>query len=247
MGAVNGLKVLVVDDEALACERLLQLLADCGVEEAHGLTDPQAVAAWLDRHPADVVLLDISMPGMDGMTLARQLGQRPQAPALVFSTAHEQFAVEAFELNAADYLLKPVRRARLEEALQRAAQRRAGRPALSFSVRLRDRVLSIPLEDARYLKAELKYVTLVTHNGEYLLDEPLVTLEKQLGDAVLRIHRNCLVMRGAVQELRKQAGSGEELWVIRLRDIDVPLPVSRRQIPAIKSALGKASFIRTIT
>ncbi|VEB39887.1 Sensory transduction protein lytR [Chromobacterium violaceum] len=162
MGALSALRALVVDDEALACDRLRQLLADCGVEQVDCLADGQAALDWLARHPVDVLLLDISMPGLDGISLARQLRQQALAPALVFSTAHDHFAVEAFELDAADYLLKPVRRERLEQALRRALARRQGQPQTSFTVRQRGRLLNVPFADARYLKAELKYVTLVT-------------------------------------------------------------------------------------
>ncbi|KUM02213.1 LytTR family DNA-binding domain-containing protein [Chromobacterium subtsugae] len=248
MGALSELRVVVVDDEALARERLRQLLADCGVSQVHCLADGQSALAWLAQHPADVLLLDVSMPGLDGMAVARQLRQRPLQPQLVFSTAHDHFAVEAFELNAADYLLKPVRRERLEQALQKALARCGGQAeAPSFTVRQRGRLLTVPFADARYLKAELKYVTLVTPDNEYLLDEALVTLEQRLGGLALRIHRNCLVMRHAVQELRRSGLDGDEQWVIRLRDVADPLPVSRRQIPAIKSALSAAPPLRTIT
>ncbi|AXE29891.1 DNA-binding response regulator [Chromobacterium phragmitis] len=238
MGAVSGLRVLVVDDEALARERLRQLLADCGVADIHGLEDGRSALGWLEAHPVDVLLLDISMPDLDGMALARQLRQRTLPPALVFTTAHDHFAVEAFELDAADYLLKPVRRERLEQALQKAQARREGKRAAGFTVRQRGRLLHVPLADARYLKAELKYVTLVTPNGEYLLDDALVALEQRLGEEALRIHRNCLVMRHAVQELFRGEGGAEEHWLVRLRDIPTPLPVSRRQIHALRAALS---------
>ncbi|AAQ57886.1 LytR/AlgR family response regulator transcription factor [Chromobacterium violaceum] len=239
MGALSALRALVVDDEALACDRLRQLLADCGVEQVDCLADGQAALDWLARHPVDVLLLDISMPGLDGISLARQLRQQALAPALVFSTAHDHFAVEAFELDAADYLLKPVRRERLEQALRRALARRQGQPQTSFTVRQRGRLLNVPFADARYLKAELKYVTLVTPDSEYLLDDALVALEQRLGDSALRIHRNCLVMRHAVQELcRGGENDGDEQWIVRLRDIPAPLPVSRRQIHALRAALS---------
>ncbi|WP_046156037.1 LytR/AlgR family response regulator transcription factor [Chromobacterium vaccinii] len=238
MGAVSALRALVVDDEALACERLRQLLADCGVEEVHCLADGKTALDWLACHPVDVLLLDISMPGLDGIALARQLRQQALAPALVFSTAHDHFAVEAFELDAADYLLKPVRRERLEQALQRAQARREGRQQPSFTVRQRGRLLNVPFADARYLKAELKYVTLVTSDNEYLLDDALVALEQRLGESALRIHRNCLVMRHAVQELCRGDDGGDEQWIVRLRDIPTPLPVSRRQIHALRAALS---------
>lgn len=241
MGAVSALRVLVVDDEELARLRLRQLLQDCGVAAVHCVGDGRAALAWLQQQTVDLVLLDVSMPGMNGMTLARQLRQQALPPQLAFSTAHDHFAVEAFELDAADYLLKPVRRERLQQALQRAASR-LGQPAAAaaFTVRQRDRMLSVPFAEARYLKAELKYVSLVTPSAHYLLDESLVLLEQRLGDAALRIHRNCLVMRHALQELSRRGEEGEEQWVVRLRDLPEALAVSRRQLHAIKSALAAA-------
>ncbi|AUH53071.1 DNA-binding response regulator [Chromobacterium sp. ATCC 53434] len=248
MDAVSELRVVVVDDEMLARERLRQLLADNGVGQVQCLEDGQAALDWLARHPADVVVLDISMPGLDGIEVARLLRRQPLSPQLIFSTAHDHFAVEAFELDAADYLLKPVRRERLAEALRRALTRCGNQASMpGFTVRQRGRLLNVPFSEARYLKAELKYVTLVSRDGEYLLDDALVALEQRLGDAVLRIHRNCLVMRHAVQELRRSGNGGDEQWVVRLRDIAEPLPISRRQIHAIKAALAAAPTLRTIT
>ncbi|OHX11106.1 hypothetical protein BI343_05900 [Chromobacterium amazonense] len=245
MGDLSRLRVLVVDDETLARERLRQLLGDLGVTQVHCQADSQTALDWLARHPVDVVLLDIGMPGRDGMALARHLRQQALPPQLIFSTAHDHYAVEAFELNAADYLLKPVRRERLAEGLRRA-EARCGNPDAPpcFVVRQRGRLLNVPFSEVRYLKAELKYVTLVTRSAEYLLDEALVALEQRLGDAALRIHRSCLVMRDTVQELSQTA---VDQWQIKLRDIDQPLPVSRRQIPAIKSALASRHALRTIT
>jgi len=243
MGTVARLRVLVVDDEPLARERMVALVAQCGASAVAALGDAVAASDWLERHAADVLLLDISMPGINGVELARRLRQRPLSPQLIFTTAHEHYAVDAFELDAADYLLKPVRLERLRQALDKAARRRGGTPAIEahFSVRHRDRLLNIPFSAVRYLKAEQKYVSLVTADGEYLLDDSLVALEQRLGDSVLRIHRNCLVMRHALQELLRIGNADEELWAVRLRGIAQPLAVSRRQLPAIRASLRQIS------
>jgi two-component system response regulator AlgR len=207
-----------------------------------GTGDAATASHWLDA-TVDVLLLDISMPGISGVELARSLRQLPLVPQLVFTTAHEQYAVDAFELDAADYLLKPVRLERLRQALEKAAARCGKRPVIEahFTVRHRDRLLNIPFSAVRYLKAEQKYISLVTADGEYLLDDSLVALEQRLGDSVLRIHRNCLIMRHALQELLRLGDAEEELWGVRLRDIAQPLAVSRRQLPAIRAGLRKTS------
>lgn len=243
MGAVERLRVLVVDDEPLARERMVALVAQCGAAAVAALGDSMAASDWLERHAADVLLLDISMPGISGVELARRLRQHPLPPQLIFTTAHEHYAVDAFELDAADYLLKPVRLERLRQALDKAARRCGGKPAIEahFSVRHRDRLLNIPFSAVRYLKAEQKYVSLVTVDEEYLLDDSLVALEQRLGDSVLRIHRNCLVMRHALQELLRTGNADEELWAVRLRGIAQPLAVSRRQLPAIRASLRQIS------
>jgi two-component system response regulator AlgR len=243
MGTVNGLRVLVVDDEPLARERLIGQVAQCGATTVAALGDAETASHWLARYSVEVLLLDISMPGISGVELARSLRQLPLVPQLVFTTAHEQYAVDAFELDAADYLLKPVRLERLHQALEKAAVRCGKRPAIEahFTVRHRDRLLNIPFSAVRYLKAEQKYISLVTSDGEYLLDDSLVALEQRLGDSVLRIHRNCLVMRHALQELLRLGDGVEEQWGVRLRDIAQPLAVSRRQLSAIRAGLRKTS------
>lgn len=245
MGAVNRLRVLVVDDEPLARERMVGQVAQCGATAVAALPDATEAARWLERQTVDVVLLDISMPGMSGVELARKLRTQQLPPQLVFTTAHEQYAVDAFELDAADYLLKPVRLERLRQALDKAAARRGQLPAIEahFTVRHRDSLLNIPISAVRYLKAEQKYVSLVTATGEYLLDESLVALEQRLGDSVLRIHRNCLVMRHALLALLRIGNEEDEQWGVQLRDIAQPLAISRRQLPQIRACLRQADHL----
>jgi len=251
-----NLRVLLVDDEALARLRLRSLLADIDepactvVGEA---ADAAQAMAWCRGEGCDLLLLDIGLPGTDGLRLAATLRSMPQPPSVVFVTAHAEHALRAFELDAADYLTKPVSRERLRSALQRVAQRRRGsetqaapvdtRPALV--VHDRGRVLRLPLAEVLYLKAELKYVTLRTRQHSYVLDDPLSELEARLGDGFLRVHRNALVARSAVRLLQRrkedpaiaEEGSAEH-WAVQVMPTGEWLAVSRRQLAVVRDALS---------
>jgi two-component system response regulator AlgR len=251
-----ALRAFIVDDESLARLRLRQLVGECAeprtvvVGEA---PDAAQALAWLQAHECDVLLLDVQMPGADGTQLAAMLRSQRRAPAIVFVTAHAQHAVKAFELEALDYLTKPVRRERLQAALQRAARRLAGAaPAAReeaadapvIVVNDRGRVTRVPLREVLYLKAELKYVTLRTARHTHVLDEPLAELEARLGERFLRVHRNALVARHALRALERRviAGEGEdesgEAWAVRVAGLeDEWLAVSRRQLGAVREAL----------
>ena len=252
---MTPLRVLLVDDEALARLRLRGLVGDCTDPPAQVVGEAgtaQQALAWLAEHSCDVLLLDIHMPGRDGTQLAAELRQRPNPPAVVFVTAHAQHALQAFDLDAVDYLTKPVKRDRLHAALQRVAQRR---PAIAAGtappaeeqpmivVSDRGRIVRVPLADVLYLKAELKYVTLRTAQHSYVLDEPLSELEGRLGARFLRVHRNALVARDAVRALERRAlpGDGDdeggESWAVRMAPVDEWLAVSRRQVTAVREAL----------
>jgi two-component system response regulator AlgR len=191
------------------------------------------------------------MPGIDGLQLAEQLqahlGGQQKAPAVVFVTAHSEHALRAFELEATDYLTKPVRRERLQAALQRVAKARqpqplergdGGEPVLVVSDR--GRVHRVPVSQVLYLKAELKYVTLRTADGEWVLDEPLNDLEPRLGRDFIRVHRNALVALRAVRSLERHASEDEPLgWAVQLHNGE-RLAVSRRQLASVREALGSA-------
>jgi two-component system response regulator AlgR len=180
------------------------------------------------------------MPGRGGLRLAAALKSLPLPPAVVFVTAHAEHALQAFELDAVDYLTKPVRRERLQAALQRVQQRlgpaAAAAPVPVLVVHDRGRVLRLPVAEVLYLRAEQKYVTLRTAAHSYLLDEALAELEQRLGGAFMRIHRNALVARAAVRALERR-GDGEEHWAVRVAPTDEWLAVSRRQLPAVREAL----------
>ena len=247
------LRVLIVDDEPLARLRLGALVADCAdppcrvVAEAG---DPASALAWLVGNEADVVLLDVQMPGASGLHLAERLRAdavlAARAGAIVFVTAHGDHALRAFDLEAADYLTKPVRRERLQQALRRAAQRRALPPAAApddgdvIVVVERGRVVRVPVAEVLYLKAELKYVTLRTAAHTHLLDESLTELEPRLGERFLRIHRNALVARRAVRALERRTDGGDAAdgWAVRVAPVDEWLAVSRRQLPAVRETLA---------
>ena len=253
------LRVLLVDDEELARLRLRGLVHDC-VEPAASVVGEAANAAqalaWLETQVCDVLLLDVQMPGRDGTQLAAELRLRPDAPAIVFVTAHAEHALRAFDLDAVDYLTKPVRRERLQAALQRVAQRLAQRlaaapasPAAGLAdapvivVSDRGRVVRVPLAEVLYLKAELKYVTLRTVAHTFVLDEALSDLELRLGNRFLRVHRNALVAREAVRALERRVVPGErdeetgEGWAVCIAPVDEWLAVSRRQVAAVREAL----------
>lgn len=249
------LRILIVDDEAPARNRLRHLLADIAAalpsqvvgEAADGIAALECLATTA----ADIVLTDIRMPRMDGIEFAQQLAGLPQSPAVVFVTAHDEFAVKAFELAAADYLLKPVRAARLLDALKKAS-RLAGVDfsALAPAGRQRLRVVErgqvhlVPVDEVLYLRAEQKYVTARTATREYLLEESLTHLENEFAQRFVRIHRNCLVAAAAVAGVRREAepagaGDGSEAhWALLLKGVPEHLPVSRRQWPQIKERLG---------
>jgi two-component system, LytTR family, response regulator AlgR len=245
---MTTLKILMVDDEALARLRLRTLLGDCvapaALVAAEAADAVQAMSA-LQRDRFDAVLLDIGMPGLDGMGLARVIATLAQPPAVVFVTAHSSHAVQAFELEAVDYLTKPVRLERLQQALQkveRLAQSARGlQPDLPEEVLIiqdRGRTERVPLAEVLYLKAELKYITVRTAARSYILDGSLNELEALHGAQFLRIHRNALIARRAVRALEKHFDPEEgEGWAVRLKGIDELLVVSRRQVSAVRGAM----------
>ncbi len=251
------LGVLIVDDEPLARLRLRSLLEGLdspAVTVLGEAADASEALQRVRRERIDVLLLDIRMPGRSGLALAEALKTLPAPPAVVFVTAHAEHALKAFDLEAVDYLTKPVRRDRLQAALQRVAQRLqpAATPAAPVAVTPvlvvhdRGRVLRLPLDEVLYLKAELKYVTLRTAGHSYVLDDALADLAQRLeslGQGFIRVHRNALVARHAVRALEYRsedlgAGPGEEGWAVRVAPADEWLAVSRRQLPAVREALG---------
>ncbi len=247
------LRILVVDDEAPARRRLREILGDCA--ESLPLTvvgeaeNGRQAIELLGNTSADLVLADIHMPDMDGLELARHALKLPQPPALVFTTAHSEHALEAFEVNAIDYLTKPVKAQRLLAALQKTPRRRPLPEATLdrltdvarrfLSVTERSRVILVPVDEVVYLKAELKYVTVRTAAREYLIEESLTRLEQEFGERLVRIHRNCLVARSFVRGFERRTGpEGESRWEVLLNSVSETLPVSRRQQHVVRELGG---------
>lgn len=243
------LRVLVVDDENLARSRLKTLLGDCREPAAQVLGEAaNAVQAidFLQHHEVDAVLADIHMPGADGLMLAQALRQLPRAPAIVFVTAYAEHAVQAFDLEALDYLTKPVRLERLQAALQKVARARQVTQESANDVvgdvlviQERGRAERVPLAQVLYLKAELKYLTVRTANRSYLLEGALSDLEARYASRFMRIHRNALVARRAVRALEKHHDPEEgEGWAVRLDGVEEALFVSRRQLSAVRALVS---------
>jgi len=244
-GAV--LKVLIADDEPPARERLTRL-----VDGLDGWTVCASCATGFEalelvrRHAPDVALLDIRMPGMNGIEAARHMSALDAAPAVVFTTAYDEYALEAFDSRAVGYLLKPVRRERLVEALRHAARlaapllrRLAGGDGFAqrqhVAVRVRDDLKLIPVEDIRFFRAEQKYVTMSHRHGEDLLEESLRNLEDEFAGAFVRTHRSLLVALAHIEALERLADGS---YGVRLRKTGERLPVSRRQLAALKARVG---------
>ena len=249
----DALRVLLVDDEALARARLRALLAECTNPVATVVAEASNAAqamALMGQHGVDAVLLDIHMPGTDGRALAARLRALVPAPAIVFVTAHAEHALQAFDLDALDYLTKPVRHARLVTALQKVERVVRSRQSVSADADVAPEYLTIqdrggtervPLADVAYLKAELKYLTVRTAQRSYILDASLSELEEKHQQLFLRVHRNALVARRLVRALERFYDAEEgEAWAVRLQGIEEPLAVSRRQLPALRELLSGA-------
>lgn len=240
-------RVLVVDDEPLARQRLARLLERsdefelCG-DAADGVAALQAAAAL----GPDIVLLDIRMPRLDGLAVARRMADWPTPPAIIFCTAYDEYSLAAFDAAACAYLLKPVRAEQLAAALARAitptraqlaALARSGANAAEdyLTVRNARGVRRVALDDVRCLVADSKYVVATCSDGEFLLDTPLKTLESQYPDHLVRVHRNCLVVAACLQGIQRDR-DGQYRAV--LLDCALEPAVSRRHLPAVRRLLG---------
>ena len=259
MSATAPLRIFLVDDEQPARERMKEVLGDLAAELPNVVVGEAANGeeglARLPERTVDVALVDIHMPQMNGIEFARHLAALAQPPAVIFVTAYDQYAIEAFELNALDYLLKPVRMQRLaaaltkarasgavrRELLERAAAAAGQGPRRFLLVSERGRIHLVSVADIVYLKAELKYVTIHTAERQYLLEEALSTLEQEFGGTFVRIHRSCLVARGRVRGFERvvdEDGEGAG-WAVVLEGAADRLPVSRRQWPVVKTLASR--------
>ena len=238
-----ALRVFIVDDEAPARNRLRELLGDCSNQLALDVVgeagNPQEALDKLAATPADVVLMDIRMPEMNGLELARHLQKLESPPVIIFTTAYDEYALQAFELHAIDYLLKPIRLGRLFDALNRARtavpiqtavlQELLPEARKQLSIHERGKVHLVPIESVLFLRAEQKYITVRTAQREYLIEESLIALEKEFAAQMVRVHRNCLVAKNAIVGFEKGMDEHDGCWLVKLREVDESLPLSRRQ------------------
>jgi two-component system response regulator AlgR len=247
-------RILIVDDEAPARKRLSNLLDDCRAVFPLVIADEAAngveAIEIINQGGIDIVLADIRMPVMDGIEVARHIAKLDVRPRLIFTTAYDAYAVQAFELNAVDYLLKPIKQERLLAALNKATSLKASQLAAvveatqsrrkHLSIHERGKIVLVPVDDIVYLRAELKYVTVKTATREHLLEESLTKLEEEFADLFVRVHRSALVAKKAVTGFEKLAEEGEDgeggssLWVVVLKGVAERLPVSRRQQHVIR-------------
>lgn len=241
------MKILIVDDEPLARERLKRHLQELDsslelIEAENGLV----ALAQSEKHNPDVVLLDIRMPGMDGIETANKLSELETPPAIIFITAYDEYAIDAFDAQAIAYLLKPVRKEKLARALQSAQKlnrvqlqsiqhEKPGLEKQHLSVRIHSGVRQIELDDIFYFQAEQKYVTVKYREGEVLIEESLKSLESRFNEFFIRIHRNALIAKKQLKAIRKDQ---QGRYLTELKDIDDKIEVSRRHVAIIRKFLG---------
>lgn len=241
--------ILIVDDESLARQRLLRMVEKIEgfavVAEADNAEDALVAITQFDP---DIVLLDIRMPGRDGLSLAQDIAELEDAPAVIFCTAFDQYALDAFGTNAVGYLLKPVKAEQLLQVLEKAkklnkiqrvaAQKdtapKAENQRAHITAKTRRGVELIPLDDVRYFLADHKYVTVYHRNGEHLLDETLKELEEEFGARFVRVHRNSLVSFKHIEALERNA---QGQYQVRLADTELRPVISRRHVSDLKELL----------
>lgn len=238
------MRVLIVDDEKLARDRLRELLSDIGDYTVVGeaMNGNEAVEKTMEMNP-DILLMDIRMPGMDGLEAAMHLLGSENPPSVIFTTAYDQHALDAFEVNAVDYLLKPIRKDRLANALSKARkltlkqlsevnQARDEIPARThISVHMRGNIRLVPVQDIIYFLADSKYIVIKTDKEEHLIEDSLISLEKEFDEMFLRIHRNAIVATQFIKGIEKSPSGS---WQVVLKDTDTKLDVSRRHTAAVR-------------
>jgi two-component system response regulator AlgR len=239
-------KILIVDDEKPARDRLSRMVGELGQHQLVGeaVNGVEALGMSQSRDP-DIVLMDIRMPGMDGIEAARHIARLDEPPAVIFTTAFSDHALEAFETHAVDYLLKPVKLERLKAALDaairptRAQAARSGdalsglEPRQHICARVRGNLVLVPIGDIYYFHAEQKYVTVRHREGEVLIEDALKALETEFGDRFVRIHRNALVSLAALGGMKSE-NDGHR---VTFRDIDDNLEISRRHLPGVRKII----------
>ncbi len=242
------MEILIVDDEPLARERLVRMIEKLVEHNVIAEADnAEAALTAIDEHDPDIILLDIRMPGKDGLALAHEISALDCPPAIIFCTAFDQYAFDAFGTAAIGYLLKPIKSEQLQDALNKAqklnkVQRAAAqtKPVSRsntrnhISAKTRRGIELIPLEDVRYFVADHKYVTVYHCNGEHLLDETLKELEEEFGPRFIRVHRNALVSTKHIEAIER-APQGQ--FQVRLADTKQRPIISRRHVSDVKELL----------
>jgi two-component system response regulator AlgR len=240
------LKILIVDDEKLARDRLSRMVESLSGYQIVGEAGNgnEALRKFESSQP-DIVLMDIRMPGMDGIQAARHLSRLPQPPAVIFTTAFADHALEAFETHAVDYLLKPVRKERLQSALEASSKPNKAQaskndevlsaiePRQHICARVRGNLVLVPIDNIYYFLADQKYVTVRHSEGEVLIEDPLKNLEREFGDRFHRIHRNALISLSKVCGMKSE-NDGQQ---VMFKDIENTLEVSRRHLPAVRKII----------
>lgn len=245
------MKVLICDDEPLARQRLSRFIENMeGYEVVAEAENGAEAIEKVNRFDPDIVLLDVRMPGMDGIEAAQHLSAKDEPPAIIFCTAYDEYALEAFKVDAIGYLMKPVRAEDLEEALNKASrlnksqlrvlnkvtQEEGSRRRSHISAKTHKGIELVPVDDIRYFRADQKYVTVRHSRGELLIDETLKNLEDEFGEAFVRIHRNSLV---AVRYLNGMELDSPGHYQVKLKGVEDQLVVSRRHIAALRKVMQK--------
>lgn len=240
------MKVLIVDDEAPARDRLIHMVSSIDSMETSGQASNglEAVRMVQDSHP-DVVLMDIRMPGMDGLEAARHLSEMDEPPAIIFTTAYSEHALEAYDANAVDYLVKPIRQEKLEKSLAKARKlTKAQIAALNMETnttgrshicaRIRGNLELIPVDEIVYFQADQKYITVRHVGGEVLIEDALKNLEVEFEDRLIRIHRNALVSTNYITGMEKNI---DGRFVVTFKEVDDKLEISRRHVAEVRKFL----------
>lgn len=241
------MKILIVDDEPPARARLKNLLDDLQVGEvvAEAGNGQQALNVC-QQQPIDLILLDIRMPGMDGVETANHLKKLENPPAIIFTTAYDEYALQAFDAHAIDYLLKPIRKERLQQALDKAhrlslaqyaaLEESSDKMPQHISARVQGGIKLVDVDEVLYFFAEHKYVTVFYHDGQVLIEDSLKSLEKKYAQQFIRVHRNALV---AIEQLRGLERQGDGHFKLLLKGSDNKLDVSRRHLPSVRKLMKK--------
>lgn len=257
------MKILIVDDEDLARERLGRLVTDLKTYEVVGeAVNGIDALQKIEKLNPEIVLLDIRMPGMDGLEVARHLVGKEDAPAVIFTTAYDEYALEAFKVNAVDYLMKPIKAESLAAALAKVAAQKIkskdvetaehiesrkaqlrklhvnpdGSPKARtyLSSRTRQGITLVPLDDIFFLRSEQKYVRVYYKGGAVLLEDSLKELEREFPDRFLRIHRNCIVSIASIDRIEKV---GPQAYCLHLKGVEEALEISRRHLSLVRERM----------